>query len=409
VLFQYFEFFIKKMKKKIVFVMPSLDAGGGEKSLINLLATIDYAVYDVDLILFFKSGLFLDLVPPPVTVIELLSFNRTLLGDLKYSLTTGRFRYFFDRLLFTFKNRFSKNTALVEQQNWRYVRDSFPKVTTSYAAAISFLEKSSTYFVVDCLTADCKIGWVHTTYSQSGMSAAFDAPYFEQLDAVVAVSAACQQDLQHQFPALHSKIHLIHNIVSPALLLQLASEPCTYSFPSGVPVLLTIARLSPEKGLDLALEAASILHQQQVSFVWLVIGDGDERASLTAQVKALGLEAHFVFLGLLQNPYPYLQRATVYVQPSRYEGKSMAIDEAKLMHKPIVATAFSSVADQITSGINGLVCPLDSTALATSLAQLLADVPMQVSFSTSLAGSAVGTETEIEKLYALFPKTPPKN
>ncbi len=111
--------------------------------------------------------------------------------------------------------------------------------------------------------------------------------------------------------------------------------------------MLTIARLSAEKGVDLALETCEALLREGIRVKWFMIGDGPDKAVLTARIRERGLENAFVLLGRTHNPYKYLAHCDVYVQPSRYEGKSIALEEAKLLAKPIVATAFSTVRDQL--------------------------------------------------------------
>ena len=104
------------MKKNIVFVIPNLGAGGGEKSLINVLTTLDYSIYNVDVIVFDKSGLFLNLIPPQVTVLELPGnyqiFKKGLIASLLGFMMQLNFRLFYYRALFAFKN---KTNYLIEK------------------------------------------------------------------------------------------------------------------------------------------------------------------------------------------------------------------------------------------------------------------------------------------------------
>ena len=72
-------------------------------------------------------------------------------------------------------------------------------------------------------------------------------------------------------------------------------------------------------------------------------------------IEKKNLENHFKLLGFKENPYPYIKHADIYVQPSRYEGKSIAIDEAKILNKPIIVTNFETAKDQINDGMNGII------------------------------------------------------
>lgn len=99
----------------------------------------------------------------------------------------------------------------------------------------------------------------------------------------------------------------------------------------------------------------------------------------------LGLADRVVFLGEKVNPYPYLAGCDVYLQPSRFEGKSIAVDEAMALHRPIVLTDFSTAADQIASGQNGLIVPMTPEGIEKGLAELLLHEGRRRQFSLALA------------------------
>lgn len=395
------------MKKNLVFIIPSLEAGGAEKSLVNLLNTLDYQRYAVDLVLLKPGGVFSDLVPKAVNRLELnvdfQYFSRGLLPSCLHFLCRLQFRLLYHRLAFFVISRWAKNAAVGEQQNWKHMRPFIQTLPKRYDVAIGFLEKTSNYFAVDCVNAKVKIGWIHTTYSNSGMESKRDLVYFKHMKAVIGVSPECVADLQQNFPALKGKFQLIYNIVSPTLIRQLADQECPDLHYFEKPVtLLTIARLSPEKGIDIAIEAARILADKGIEFTWLILGEGNERAALTQQIADHQLQNHVFLAGVRVNPYPYVQRATLYVQPSRYEGKSMAIEEAKILHKPVVVTHFSSALDQIEPEVTGFIANQDAVHLAATIERLIANDFLQKQVVDHLQNLALGTEAEIQKLYQLI-------
>ena len=120
------------------------------------------------------------------------------------------------------------------------------------------------------------------------------------------------------------------------------------------------------------------------------------------QAEALGLNDTVFFLGEKANPYPYVRACTVYVQPSRFEGKSIAVDEAMALAKPILLTDFSTATDQIDSGKTGLIVPLSPDGIAQGLQQLLDNASLRDAYSKSLAALDLSNEGEISKLYDLI-------
>ncbi len=388
--------------------MPSLDSGGGEKSLVNLLSTLDYQHYEVELRLFARRGLFLDLVPKEVKITEIsgdyLFFSKGFLPSILYFLLRLKLALVFHRFAFLIKNSWIKNKAVAEQQTWKNKATAIPQDQNHYDAAVAFIEKSSIYYLVDKIKAKQKIGWIHTNYSSSGLYADFDRNFFSQLDYLVTVSPECRQSLWDCFPEIHSKIKVIHNIVSPKTVQELALQKIEDSvFQTGKKTIVTVARLSREKGIDIAAEACKIVVQQHPDLKWYVIGDGNERNSLHDFIRQNQLESNLVLLGLRANPYPYVKQATLYVQPSRYEGKSIAIDEAKILAKPIIVTDFTTAKDQIQHQVNGIISGNNAQQLASDILLVLNDTNLQNKLSLHLTQEWNDTSAvEINQFYSLL-------
>jgi glycosyltransferase involved in cell wall biosynthesis len=396
------------MKKKLLFVMPSLSAGGGEKSLINLLSQIDYSLYDVDLFLFNKTGIFINSIPREVNILDLPSDYKIFASSLKNSimgfLKNRQIDLAYSRLMFTIKNRLIREAAISEQYTWEYQSKSFEVLEKEYDAAIGYLEKSSIYFVVDKVNAKKKVGWIHTNYSNSGMDCQFDNSYFEQLDNLITVSEECAKSLQENFPQLKNKVTIIYNIVAPSIIYDLSKEDIEDDslFDRHYTNIITVARLSHEKGLDLAVKSCKLLLEKGYKIKWYVLGDGNEKDVLERLIEDHHLSNHFTILGVRENPYPYIRKADIYVQPSRYEGKSIAIDEAKILHKPVVVTNFETAKDQINHGINGIITEMSEEGIATEIERLIKDIELRERIVNNLSTEKLGTEKEINKLYGIL-------
>jgi glycosyltransferase involved in cell wall biosynthesis len=395
------------MKKKILFVIPSLDAGGAEKSLINLLNAMDYSLFDVTVLVFHGKGIFLKSIPKSVKLItvygDFLYFSESIFTSVCEFLKQGKFTLAIHRIFFFLKNKIEKNTSKAEQVSWKHLSKAIPELKEEYDAAIGALEKSSIYYVVEKVKAKTKIGWIHTNYSNSGMQKDFDLPFFERLNYMVTISEECKDDLNFNFPNIKDKIKVIHNIVSPKLIKELSEEKIVDSkFDTTALSILTIARLSKEKGIDLALEAALQLVKMGKYFKWYIIGEGDERVYLETKIKEYQLENSFILLGLKDNPYPYVKQSFLYVQPSRYEGKSLAIDEAKILAKPIITTNYPTAKDQIDHGVNGIICEMNPMALAQQILALTENPNLIEKFIFNLKEMNLSTETEITNFYKLI-------
>jgi glycosyltransferase involved in cell wall biosynthesis len=387
-------------KRKLLFVIPSLHAGGGEKALVNLLNELHPDRYDIDLLLFSKTGLFLEQIPATVNIIQPQGAYAIFSLPLGQSVTSlflkGKWTLAIARIQYAQELRKHPNAAIAEQQAWKYWRKCMPTLEPHYDVAIGFLEKSSIYYIVDKVNATKKIGWIHTAYAQSGLDATFDNTYFNQLDALVGVSEQCINDLIEAFPSCEDKITEIPNLISKKMLLSMAEAKVSLS-KSNLDI-ITVARMSEEKGMELLVATAKILKEKGVAFVWYLIGDGPMKSWIEKEIQNLDLSENLILLGLQNNPYKFIKWADVYCQPSKFEGKSIAIDEAKLLAKPIIATNFSTVHDQLTHNQNAYIVDMTPEAVAEGIIFLYQNKDLTSQFTNNLKDFSLNENEILKKI-----------
>jgi len=174
---------------------------------------------------------------------------------------------------------------------------------------------------------------------------------------------------------------------------------------------ITIARLSYEKGVDLAIRAIGILRQRDSSIIYEIIGDGNQRSNLEDLANTLGLDKHVKFLGAKPNDWvrDYLeanQCNAVYLQPSRFEAFATAILEAMFSGLPVVATHVGGNPEIIIHGVTGLLCkPDDSISMADNLHKMLFDKRFRLKVQHegyNYSTSQFTSEIEAEKFITLF-------
>ena len=392
------------MKKKVLFVMNNLRCGGAENALVSLLQEFDYSKYEVDLFLFQKEGLFLSKVPNEVNILEESKEFSYLEGGFISTIFSAllklRFDLIFLRIGVAYLAVSEKNLSIRTQKSWKLLGSVLKKNQKKYDVAIGYMENFPNNYVIEKVWATTKIGYVHNDYQQLQLAATFDNFYFNKFNFVATISKQCLVSLQQSFPNLLNKFVEIPNTVSSGLINKMADE--AMAIETNSPILLTIARLQPQKGIDLAIEAALLLVQANVHFVWYFIGEGSERDSLERQVKENKLEQNIKFLGLKENPYPYVKACSIYVQPSHFEGKSIAIEEAKILNKPIVVTNYNSVSDQINHMQNGYVVEINPESIANGITTMLSNVNLQKQLQANLAQEMTENKTNSDILTQLF-------
>jgi glycosyltransferase involved in cell wall biosynthesis len=149
-----------------------------------------------------------------------------------------------------------------------------------------------------------------------------------------------------------------------------------WNLPKDLPVVLTIGRLSAEKGHRYLISAASILKRERpdLDFKILILGEGHERPQLERQVEELGLGSTIQFAEHQHNPISYYALANVFVLPSLSEGSPNVLLEAMMAGTPAIATGVGGVPEMVQDEYSGLVVkPGDAAALARAIERVLKD------------------------------------
>jgi glycosyltransferase involved in cell wall biosynthesis len=138
--------------------------------------------------------------------------------------------------------------------------------------------------------------------------------------------------------------------------------------PDHARVLLSVSRLTEQKGIDVAVRALPSL---PADIVLVVLGEGPERGALESLARQLGVSDRLFLLGRVPDVAAWLRRADAYVQPARWEGFGLAVLEAMLAGLPIAASNVSSLPELVVDGSTGLLVPPDDAeALALAILQL---------------------------------------
>ncbi|MGO8947596.1 MAG: glycosyltransferase [Ktedonobacterales bacterium] len=169
-----------------------------------------------------------------------------------------------------------------------------------------------------------------------------------------------------------------------------------FGIADSAPVIGSVGRLIPQKGLGYLLEAAAQLVTQVPNAQFLLVGEGELRPRLEEQCRRLGLTQHVRFLGAHSQPWRILANCDVIALPSTYEGLPQTGLEALAVGKPVVATRLNGTAEIIRSGYNGLLVPRrDARALADAILRLLRDPELRECLAASGPSSVAEYSAQI--------------
>ena len=396
------------MKKNILFVLDSLECNGASKSAISLLNEFDYDIYSVDLLIlnehdgFFKKQLnsVVNILETPV---DLKNYFTPLPKVMKQYLFEKKLDILYERIrrAITY-SVFKKRDITSLQKHWKNTIRSFEDIDKTYDVAIGFNEIYSTYYIAEKVVANVKIGWNHNDYEKMKRNKVIDNEIFINLDYIVSVCDENTFQLKQAFSYIKSKFITIENINSPTLISYLANSSEEIEFEDNYINILTIGRLVPQKGIDIAVRVCKSLRKENYNIKWYVIGEGPEEKNIFDLIKKEQLEDTFILLGKKNNPYIYMNKSDIIAQTSRYEGKSIVLDEAKILNKCILCTNYPSVHNQIKNNENGEVVEFDIGNICEGIKKLIDHPNIRLKYMNNLKLTDWDNKEEINKLYEII-------
>lgn len=360
--------------KKIVIVNNNMKVGGVQKSLYNLLWSIDLEnQYDVTLLLFSKTGEYLDKLPPRVKIVECGGWFRYLgksQGECAANPKDALIRGFLAAISRLFGRERAIRLLLMKQS----------PLPGEYDCAVSYLHngrRKSFYggaqdYVLHCIHAKKKIAFLHGDYGKCGANHPENNRMMEKFDAIAACSDGCRQAFEDAVPHLKAKCFTVPNCHRyEEIGIMAEDEPLLYD--SGVVNAVTVARLSHEKGIDRAIEAVAAARDRGLPIALHIVGSGPMEDALRQLVKDRALEDHVVFHGEQSNPYKYMKNADLLLLTSYHEAAPMVIDEARFLGIPVLTTETTSSREMVTDRACGWVCENSQRALNETLCRILED------------------------------------
>ena len=400
------------MKPRIFIAIHYLHLGGAETSLIGLLQALDPQKVDVDLFVYSHEGEMMQLIPNYVNLLPENSAWSMFEKPLKEVLKKGYWKMFLARMWakFRMKQYVKRQNPIDGSAIMGFLGEEVSKVLPGlhhygeYDLAISFLTPHN--FVLDHVTAKKKICWIHTDYTRIDVNAELELPVWSAYDHVISISEDVTKTFLQVFPSLKDKIVEIENILSPEFVRGRSIEAVRFDdfklSTSRPLVLLTIGRFSPPKKLEEIPAICRGIVEAGVNVKWYIIGYGGSDDYIRKEIEAEGMQERVFLLGKKENPYPYIKVCDWYVQPSRYEGKSVVVREAQILCKPVIVTNYPTASSQIQDGVDGVIVPMDISGCVTKMVNALKDEVLKNNIVRYLEGHDYGNETEVQKIYKII-------
>lgn len=372
--------------KKILFVINTLGLAGAEKALIELLKSIDPKKYRIDLLVLLNQGELIHDIPDYVNIlnsdfddcpIHTAEGRKHLLGkSIKALLNKGTL---FRCLAYIVGNLFDmikSHRVQCDKLLWKAIAQSSDSINEKYDMAVAFVEGGSTYYVGRKVDAVRKVAWIHIAYGVAGYNTKLDEGIYDCFDRVYCVSREVKESFINVYPEKEDYVRVFHNIVNINDIEKKSLEDGGFEDNFDGIRILSVGRLVAQKAYEVSIDAIKLLTDKGVKLRYYILGEGNQRDELLHYIEKLGLTDTVFLYGNRNNPYPYIRQCDIFLHASRYEGKSIAIQEARILGKPIVVSDCEGNREQISDGVDGLICDFNPNSITQSLLRLIEDRSM---------------------------------
>ncbi|MGH2079307.1 glycosyltransferase [Aerococcus urinaeequi] len=368
------------MKKKLLFMIPSLGGGGAERVLVNLVNNLNPDKFDITVYCLFDGG-----------------NNRKYLNDyIMYK--------------FFFKRAFRGNIHLLKLFSPEFLFRNLVK--QDYDVIVSYLEGPTTRIIGGYKGKDTKlIGWVHTgdsdknEYLKSYRSEEELTNIYNRYDSIIFVSQSARKIFENHFKNITTKKLIKYNSVEDKKIREESNEPIEDLEMTDTNFnIISVGKYTKIKGYKRLINIVNQLTEIQPNIHLFLIGEGELKSDYKKLIRSKGLENHITLLGYKNNPYKYVKKADLFVCSSYQEGFSTAVTESLIVGTPVISTFCSGMTELLGEHNEyGIITDNNEESLLHGIETLLLNNDLLEHYSNQAANrskkfSLEDTVCEVEKL-----------
>ena len=352
-------------RRRICFVLPSLNGGGAERAAVQILNGLDPDRWDRSMFLFAREGPYLADVDPAIRIAAADTASRWGRWRALRSFVIGER----PEVVMAFLSYFSVLSAV--------------RAANTGATVMFNLQTPMSAFLTDA-DYQWRRRWhkaAFATVARIGYGAA---------DLIVATSQGVASDLTSAFGINPDRIRVLATPVEVARVRAAGAEPLDAAIlpPGTGPLIVAAGRLADAKNYPLMIEAFAAL-AQKMPVRLCILGQGELEGSLRQLIAARGLGDAVSLAGFQANPWKYIARADVFLLTSRYEGFGNVLIEAMACGVPVVATASAGTRDIVQHGVDGMLVEAHSPqSVAASVLGILESPERRATMSGAAQRSA---------------------
>lgn len=357
--------------KKIAIVTRRLIVGGVEKSLINMIKEMDKDRYNITLYLMGLGGILEKDLPNFVKIKNIFWEENSAKEVIKNKIKQFKV-YEAIKISFYFFKAFKELNSNNYFKYENYLSKIIEKPKDEYDLVISY-HAPNTFPIIyssEFIKSKNRVLWIHGDICACQDDLQNYIEYYDKYDKIFCISEKIKYRLDKEYPYLRKKTDVFYNIINIDDIIKKSIEFKVFSDNYKGIKILTVGRLSDEKGQLIIPDIVKLAQKNGLNIRWYCIGEGVLEKQLIDRINSYRLEESIILLGNKENPYPYFKECDIYVQTSKHEGYGLTINEAKILNKPIISTNTVGGLEQIENNRNGLIVEYDANDIYKAIEKL---------------------------------------
>ena len=343
-----------------------MEQGGIQHSLLELLKKIITYNFDISLLCINRSGEYYSRIPETIKVIELSKYQVVSEIDLNHCKEKGKCFYFL-RLCTSILTKLGlKNIA---SKIYTFL---LGKTADEYDIAISYSQPTddndffclTNEIVMDCCKAKQKGTFVHCDYRLYGGNTRRNRKIYNKMDFICTVSTSVRDNFLKCIPDVSNKTYVVNNCCDVDLIISEAKRDAIIYQKRA---LVSVCRLSEEKGLLRCIPLMKHLEEKGFEFEWHIVGGGSQYKKLKKTIEDYHLNEVVILEKKQSNPYRFMKNASFIFVPSFHEAAPLVFDEAIILGIPVLTTNTLSAEEIIKNNNYGLICENNDEAILEML------------------------------------------
>ncbi len=341
---------------KVLFRLRSLEMGGVQKVILDLLENLSREKFDITFLVNLKQGDFVKDIPKHIRFVYL--------AEGKENFSKQPIIYYAQLIIRGLKLKLYKNFPKLY-----YSRLGLNDFDVEIAASYSELEE-----VLNSPNKKSKkIGWFHTDirFVEKSLAIKF-IHWMHQFDVMIFGAKQTMNVLNEMYQETFPNGRVIYNVIDREIIFNKSTE-FKVDRTSEIPQFISVARLQKRKNFDTLVRVHKRLLDEGFVHEIVVIGDGDHRQVVEEVIEKYKVNSSFLLLGTKKNPYPYLVAADYFVLPSKTESYPLIIGESLSLGIPVLSTNVGGINEMIDHDFDGMLVDYTEDAIYEGMKRFLKD------------------------------------